>query len=121
MSVAFTLTSGATTITLNPKWDLKLRTKMNRSDHRMQDASLFSYKFGSYKVMHFTVEGLSPSDAGTINGWWEAGTSLTFSIDRDGSVETSTVKIVGNRTPFPKFLTPRVDYYEGKLEMEATT
>lgn len=120
MSWTYTLGTDGTDITLNPKWDLKVRPKMERADHRMQDASLFSYKFSVYKVIHFSVEGVTPSDASQLNSWWEAQTSLTFTITRDGTPETHTVKIYGNRTPFPKFLFPRVDYYQGKIELEAT-
>lgn len=121
MSWTYSLESGGTTITLNPKWDMKTRPKMERADHRMHDAGMFSYKFSVYDVFHFSVEGVTPANASQFNSWWEAQTSLTFTITRDGTPETHTVKIGGSRTPFPKFFSPQVEYYEGKLELEATT
>ena len=78
MSVAY-LSDGSTTILLNPKWDYKRKRRMDRSDHRMYDASMFSYRWAAYDVFEFTLEGLTPSQAATINGWWENKTELSFS------------------------------------------
>lgn len=120
MSATFTLSDGTTTITIYPKWDFKKKRKMDRSDHRMYDASMFTYRWAAYDVFEFSLEGITPAQAATINGWWENKTELTFAVSGSPVTTGGTVKISGNRTPFPKFLYPRVDYYQGKIELEAT-
>lgn len=121
MSVTCTLTDGTTTVTLYPKFDFKKKRRMDRSDHRMYDTSLYTYRWASYDVFEFSLDGVSPSDADVINGWWENKTQLTFSVSGSPVTTGGTVKIAGNRTPFPKFLFPRVDYYQGKLDLEAVS
>lgn len=115
--MSFTLSDGSTTINLYPKWDFKHNRKMDRSDHRMYDGSLFSYKWCAYDLFSMTVEGLTPTEAAQINTWWEALTTLTFTLPLNGADMGIPVSVGGNSTPFPKFLSPRVDYYQGKLEL----
>lgn len=112
MSVAY-LSDGSTTILINPKWDYKRKRRMDRSDHRMYDASMFSYRWAAYDVFEMTLEGISPSQADTINGWWENKTELSFShligenLIRNGFGER------GNNFNFPAFTYASAPTYFG--------
>lgn len=121
MSVSFTLEEQATDnrVTMFPAWDYKMRRKMNRSDHRMHDASLYSYKWGAYDLFTFGMEGVTPADASRVNSWWGAGSNLLFYINRDGYDPAIPVHIVNDQSPFSQFMAPRTDYYNGKLSLES--
>lgn len=121
MSVTFALSGSYMQVnaSLFPAWDYKAKRRMNRSDHRMLDASLFSYKWSAQDPISFSVEGLSPSNAAQINAWWESGEALIFTVDRDGYDPGLPVRIVNDTIPFPRFMPPRTDLYKGKIELES--
>lgn len=121
MSVTFTLSGSYMQVnaSLYPAWDYKLRRMMNRDDHRMLDASLFSYKWSASDRMTFSIEGVTYADALQINRWWQNSQSLIFTINRDGYDPGIPVRIVNETSPLNRFLPPRVDYYKGKLELES--
>ncbi|HPA59550.1 MAG TPA: hypothetical protein PLF39_06840 [Synergistales bacterium] len=113
MSVAYTLSDGTTTITIYPKWDFKKKRRMDRSDHRMYDASMFSYRWAAYDVFEMTLEGITPSQAATINGWWENKTELSFSHLIGENLIKNGFGERGNNYNFPAFTFASAPTYFG--------
>lgn len=120
MSLVFSLSDGVTAISLVPEWDFKDKLTMRRSTMRTLDQNLFSYKWAVFDSFEVGLSMVPAADAAQINAWWRAGASLTLTITRDGETRSATAKITGTTQPFISYHSPQVDYYKGKIALEAT-
>jgi len=117
-TLSISLSDGAATILLYPKWDSKfLNRVVNRSQHRMLDGSLISYLWLYDDQICFELEYVPVSEAAQINAWWAAKTSLETAAIFDGMplVYWATSFITDDASPFSKYSQPQHDHMDGSF------
>ena len=104
-------------VDLSPEWDFEDGEFAIRDDARSKTGKRFSYQWGTYDRFKIALKNVSSRDASLINSWWENNTNTLLQVTSGPSL-TSSVHIMGNKTPLAKYVKPYDDEYMGAIILE---
>lgn len=120
MGASFSLAVGGTTITLS---NLSVSPPLLGKDRKVvenvtEDGTLFQ-DIVFNKLRHsLIVNAVSKTDADNINGWWSAGTTITYTPDTANSGTTYSVKIINSEIPLGWMPDTVADsFFEGTIQV----
>lgn len=121
MAVTYELgISSVDAITVYPEYNYSPHDDQERSDIRAKDGTLYQYQYYAYNKFDVSLEWLPASDAALINSWYDTNVDLIWFVTSNNDTEATTVRIMNNEKPIADFQAPYIEYYKGKLSLEAT-
>lgn len=108
-------------VELHPEYDFELQDKVNRSEDRTLNGTLYSYQFASWKRWELPVSFVNSYERSIITSWWSSQSTLFFN-DIDHELYPSSyhvVKLMNKTSPFDKYQKPYfLQKFQGDLILE---
>jgi len=108
-------------VEIKPEYDFELQDKVNRSEKRTLNGTLYSYQFAKWNRWEVPVSFVNSYDRSLVNSWWESQRILYF-YDEDHTAFPSSyyiVKLMNKTSPFDKYQKPYfLQKFRGDLILE---
>ena len=108
-------------VTLSPEWSYSFSEIQNKEGNRTVRGNFTTFVHSpSHTQLKIPLNYVNSSDRSIINSYWQTATTIHFIENDDNPTVVHTVRIMGDKEPFPSYIKPYAFLeYRGEILLES--